>query len=86
MSTSRPRQRLYQPDEDGSLLHESSSQNYEENRPSLQVYKTQIKIASLEHAVRNMPIFLTSLYPIHFRKTLFPQKTCVNISNVRCVS
>ena len=47
MSTSRPRQRLYQPDEDGILLHESSSQNYEENRPSLQVYKTQIKIASL---------------------------------------
>ena len=46
MSTSRPRQRLYQPDEDGILLHESSSQNYEENRPSLQVYKTQIKIAS----------------------------------------
>ena len=46
MSTSRPRQRLYQPDEDGILLNESSSQNYEENRPSLQVYKTQIKIAS----------------------------------------
>ena len=46
MSTSRPRQRLYQPDEDGILLHESSSQNYEENRPSVQVYKTQIKIAS----------------------------------------
>ena len=41
MSTSRPRQRLYQPDEDGSLLHESSRQNYEENRPTLQVYKTQ---------------------------------------------
>ena len=90
MSTSRPRHRLYQPDEDGILLHESSSQNYEENRPSLQVYKTQIKIASfgttIEYAVRNMPIFLTSLNPIHFRKTLFPQKTCVNISNVRCVS
>ena len=53
MSTSRPRQRLYQPDEDGILLHESSSQNYEENRPSLQVYKTQIKIASFGTTTRS---------------------------------
>lgn len=36
MSTSRPRQRLYQPDEDGISLQESNSQNYEENRPTLQ--------------------------------------------------
>ena len=47
MSTSRPRQRLYQPDEDGISLQESSSQNYEENRPMLQVYKNKIEILHL---------------------------------------
>ena len=50
-------------------------------------HKIHIKITSFAtHAGRNMPIFLKSLYPILFRKTLFPQKTYVNISNVRCVS